>query len=239
VPYVNPGDWDEKYVNDTTFDDLNNGPLNFQLVRKCTFDTLGNDLWSGTAVVTQCVASNLAPFGGAHMDLWQESSAGAESNVILYRNRADTAAGCEGFFIRTSTDYVDFAVVENDWYLNAYPQQSQLLCKLDHMVWWHNSHTGTPVTFGFSDGALVEPLASANTLWSVRNNVFQWVQGVDPENYLGHAITTADFTAMGTWDNNHYYNTFDGGGAVGAGAITVGTNATTGASPPAGKGHTW
>lgn len=239
--YVSSTDWTGTYVTDTTFYNCGQGPICCELARNVTTDTTGDDLFSATECVTHCTVIGSQEYGSNHTDLWQSRTDGTYQNIVIYRNQARQGALGQGFFFRENLSFLDFAFVENDWAFEGYPAQSQMIGTMTHFVMWNNTHLGTAWSFSFSDSALTEPLASANSLFSVRYNCFQWVWGSDPEGYLGHSITRTDIEAFGLWDHNHFINAwYDSTAGVPFGTVQqIGTNVTTGTSVTPGCGCTW
>lgn len=237
--YCQASSWTKVWFTDSTYADIESGPGAVELARGVHTYRTGHDIFSGAGCVSHCTVTDGMVAGSNHVDFYQNVT--VTDNVVIYRNDLSDDWPAQFFFVdpAAGVNFSNFAVVDNYVNNSAYPDQSQVNCQFDHLVWWHNTHIGTPLTVSWSDAGEATLFSSTN--FSMYRNVFQWLALQDPDSMVGHTpLTNADAEAFGTWDQNHHINTLSGGGALSASSYwTPGTNTSTGASVPYAKGCTW
>jgi hypothetical protein len=234
--------WTGIFATDSLATSVVNG-FPVTLARNCVVDTLHADAFPGTLAVINSVVRNqvigIDPHGYPyHSDFWQERQGITGQNVIVYGNTATENCLGQGFFTRGSP-HQGIAFVDNVLYLRGYPNQSQFISLIDHMVFANNSLLGTPVNIGLTDPnqSVVGYAGSRNVRFE--NNVFQWMSLSDPRNTLPRPLGLSSFGEGTQFLNNHFVNlwpSYTGSSGTPHGAVVLGTGATTGPGIPPGRG---
>ncbi len=240
--YLSPGWWTATYATNSVSTNVINGFQN-TFVRNSVVDTVHNDAFPGVVTlinntVRNQVGGTNAQGNAYHTDIWQERAGLTHENVILYGNTATENCIGQGVFTRGSP-HNGIAMVNNAFMLRGYPNQSQIISRVQHLLIANNSFLGTPVTIGLSDtNSSVEPYAgSRNALFS--HNVFQWLNISDPQNNFSRPFSESTFGDGTRFVGNHFINAwpdYTGSSGVPFGAVIIGTDPSVGTVVPPGRG---
>lgn len=213
------------------------------LASGCVVDTLHNDAFPGTLAVINCEVRNqvggVAPNGSPyHSDIWQERVGLTGENILIYGVVAEQNCVGQGFFTRGSPHH-GIAFVQNLVCLRGYPNQTQFLSRVNHLVFANNTILGAPVSIGLTDSnSSVEAYAgSTNAIF--KNNVFQWVSMSDPRGQFPAPLGMTSFAGGTQFVDNHFMNAwpaYESATGVPYGALVLGSGSSTGTSVPAGRG---
>ena len=237
--------WTEMYATDSTARNVVNGFTMMALARNCTVDTLFADGFPGCLAVVNSTVRNQVVGVNAngeafHSDIWQDRSPYTDENIILYGvTGTDNCRGTAIFLANMSQN--GMAVVNCNFNLTGYPNQSQVRTRANHLLVMNNTFLGAPLLLGISNTSPVVASILGSTNSVMRDNVFQWVNLDDPGRTQGPSYPAP--TSLGNslrFERNHFINLWpsneqNAGQPIWC-AQPIGTSASTGLSIPAGKG---
>lgn len=138
------------YATGTLVTDVRTATKHWNLIRGCTFERIGSDVFHNPSVVIDCVVHDVRKEGGgAHPDLIQFN--GDFENVIVYGLKA-TEIWAQGIFSRGSSGIPDRDMAFVNIEIDAKNYLSQWLQSADHVLFWNVSFLGRALNISNDPG---------------------------------------------------------------------------------------